>query len=262
MKRWPFLLILAVFIAGVAASSIHNIPRITPAEAGPPMMQAICSGSTVAAGEDGGTIGYESASKAECDGSTTLSISAPSGISDGDLMVAVVVCDTLTDPSSTPSGWTEFTGSPVSSLSHRTHLYYKEASSESGTYDWGYAASQDVTGVIARLSKTGGTWDVDQDYDEAFVASGSTTVDCPALTATDSSMMILASSADGPNTVVGETQPASMTFVEEQVNAVGASCSSAMWYQAYSSGSTGTKTVTYSSTEEHAVIGVIIDLVP
>jgi hypothetical protein len=28
MKRWPYLLILAVLIAGVAASSIHNIPRI------------------------------------------------------------------------------------------------------------------------------------------------------------------------------------------------------------------------------------------
>jgi hypothetical protein len=50
MKRWPYLIILAVLIAGVAASSIHNIPRITPAEAGPPMMQVICSGSTVADG--------------------------------------------------------------------------------------------------------------------------------------------------------------------------------------------------------------------
>jgi hypothetical protein len=50
MRKWPYLILFAVLIAGVAASSIHNIPRITPAEAGPPMMQVICSGSTVAAG--------------------------------------------------------------------------------------------------------------------------------------------------------------------------------------------------------------------
>jgi hypothetical protein len=50
MRKWPYLILFAVLIAGVAASSIHNIPRITPAEAGPPMMQVICSGSTAAGG--------------------------------------------------------------------------------------------------------------------------------------------------------------------------------------------------------------------
>jgi hypothetical protein len=52
MKRWPFLLILAVLIAGVAASSIHNIPRI--AEARMPMV--VMSGSTVAG--NGGNLDY------------------------------------------------------------------------------------------------------------------------------------------------------------------------------------------------------------
>jgi hypothetical protein len=42
MKRWPFLLILAVLIAGVASSSIHNIPRI--AEARMPMVILAGSG--------------------------------------------------------------------------------------------------------------------------------------------------------------------------------------------------------------------------
>jgi hypothetical protein len=52
MKRWPYMLILAVLIAGVASSSIHNIPRITPAEAGPPMMQVVAAGGTIAGGEE------------------------------------------------------------------------------------------------------------------------------------------------------------------------------------------------------------------
>jgi hypothetical protein len=52
MKRWPYLLILAVLIAGVAASSIRNIPRI--AEARMPMV--VMSGSTPVAG--GGCISW------------------------------------------------------------------------------------------------------------------------------------------------------------------------------------------------------------
>jgi hypothetical protein len=47
MKRWPYLLILAVLIAGVAASSIRNVPRI--AEARMPMV--VMSGSTPVAEE-------------------------------------------------------------------------------------------------------------------------------------------------------------------------------------------------------------------
>jgi hypothetical protein len=53
MRKWPYLILFAVLIAGVAASSIHNIPRI--AEARMPMV--VMSGSTVAGGEEG----------AECD---------------------------------------------------------------------------------------------------------------------------------------------------------------------------------------------------
>jgi hypothetical protein len=54
MKRWPYLLILAVLIAGVAASSIRNIPRI--AEARMPMV--VMSGSTAAGGEAGCDTAY------------------------------------------------------------------------------------------------------------------------------------------------------------------------------------------------------------
>jgi hypothetical protein len=54
MKRWPYLLILAVLIAGVAASSIRNIPRI--AEARMPMV--VMSGSTPVAGGGGCTGNY------------------------------------------------------------------------------------------------------------------------------------------------------------------------------------------------------------
>jgi hypothetical protein len=55
MLKWPYLILFAVLVAGVAFSSIHTIPRITPAEAGPPMMQVIAAGSS---GGDAESSGY------------------------------------------------------------------------------------------------------------------------------------------------------------------------------------------------------------
>jgi hypothetical protein len=57
MKRLPYLLILAVLIAGVAASSIRNVPRI--AEARMPMV--VMSGSTPVAGGGGDSALYTAA---------------------------------------------------------------------------------------------------------------------------------------------------------------------------------------------------------
>jgi hypothetical protein len=87
MKRWPFLLILAVLIAGVAASSIpHNIPRHTAADA--PEQ----------------SISYDSYEYGVNTGSNCV-VSVPANTEDGDLLVVILNND---DASAiNPSGWTQ-----------------------------------------------------------------------------------------------------------------------------------------------------------
>jgi hypothetical protein len=81
MRKWPYLILFAVLIAGVAASSIHNVPRITPAEAGPPMMQVVAAGSTVVAG-GAGSVSVEGSTYTTtetADSSSNSDVTIPSG---------------------------------------------------------------------------------------------------------------------------------------------------------------------------------------
>lgn len=107
------------------------------------------------------TISVGSASNTPLYGSHVNSvIVAPTGISNGDLLVAVLhVGDSTVVPPlavTPPAGWTEVTNSPVAAskpdpYTIALHVYYKVASSESGNYTFTHTVA-DTEGYMYRLT--------------------------------------------------------------------------------------------------------------
>lgn len=78
-------------------------------------------------------------------------ITAPAGIQNGDLLVAYVVADasTATDPPLFPAGFSEITGSPLTSTADGQRLYVatKKANNEVGNYTLGAAAGDGLSTI-------------------------------------------------------------------------------------------------------------------
>lgn len=145
---------------------------------------------------------------------TNSTITAPSGIADGNVLVAILhVGDATAEPSlavTPPAGWTELTGSPIEAsrpdpytLSLR--FYSKVASSESGNYTFTHASGESE-GIIYRLTGASTTSPINPNptVNESVdnpVATGQTTTGLSITTAVNGSLVIMASDAwDGPPT--------------------------------------------------------------
>lgn len=97
--------------------------------------------------------------------STTVTITKPTGTADGDLLVVALQSDSSHHANSVPAGWTETLVGGGTLPSHGTlDTYYKIASSEGASWDWGYAASsghilgacaayKDIAGLATDLSQ-------------------------------------------------------------------------------------------------------------
>jgi hypothetical protein len=227
MKRWPFLLILAVLISGVASSSIHNIPRI--AEARMPMV--VMSGSTAAEAPEQ-SISYDSYEYGVNTGSNCV-VSVPANTEDGDLLVVILNND---DASAiNPSGWTQIvTGQYTSAI---LYVGYRTASSEPASYDFG--SDTQLAGIIILLTKTSGTWSVDDSAID-YTSVGATPEPGAVTMGSGGGMLLFAWGGDDSTTVV--TPPADMTQVY-----IGSPGSSHVggWYESVDAGD-HTKTITLS----------------
>lgn len=80
---------------------------------------------------------------------TNITFTAPSGLADGDVMVAWIgVVGTLT---SAPAGWSVLPAMPLTVGTVQFYSYWKRASSEGGSYTWNHASAQSV-GWIGRYT--------------------------------------------------------------------------------------------------------------
>jgi hypothetical protein len=70
-------------------------------------------------------------------GATSLSPSVPASVQDDDLLLAIVTLNVGQSISSAPSGWVSL----GNSTSQESYLYWKLASSESGSYTWSWATT-------------------------------------------------------------------------------------------------------------------------
>lgn len=183
---------------------------------------------------------------------TTLTLSVPSGTSDGDIMIASVSDDT--DHAVTCSGWTEITNDSVTSS--RNTVFYRIASSEPASYDFTTSASSVKAGNISTFEKTGGTWDIEA-YSSVVTDVGNTTLTSTAITTTNNSIYYTSWSNDGSISVT--TGPSGMTLV---ANVSASSVKNDTYYQMITTGSSVSKSITYASNEDITCIAICIDVVP
>lgn len=83
--------------------------------------------------------------------STTLTITKPTGVVDNDLLVAIIYGGGLAEINSVPSGWTLIQQQTTSNALELS-TYYKVASSEGASWQWGFDASGQVAGVVLRIT--------------------------------------------------------------------------------------------------------------
>lgn len=85
---------------------------------------------------------FVSSSSVSSQTTSTFSVTAPSGISDGNFLIAVQVTSLNAGPApSTPSGWTLLRRVSFNTSGHDLAVYYKIAASEPGSYTFNNAGA-------------------------------------------------------------------------------------------------------------------------
>jgi hypothetical protein len=89
-----------------------------------------------------------STSTANTSAGTTITVSVPSGVSNGDLLLAwVAPAGTAAVINSVPSGWTQ-----IDATAARGTAYFRIAASEPSSYQWGLSASVEAVAMMAAWS--------------------------------------------------------------------------------------------------------------
>lgn len=83
-------------------------------------------------------------------GSTTINMTIPTGVTNGDLLIMVVTGRAGTIVPGDVAGWTTF-GSSCSNTTICSKLYFRVASSEPASYSVGLTTSQKASGIIIAL---------------------------------------------------------------------------------------------------------------
>lgn len=120
-------------------------------------------------------------------GGSLLTIGAPSGLQDDNLMLGLWCFDGAATITGTPSGWTElysFSGS------RPCWLGWKIASSESGSYTVNINTGQGTAGAIHRISNVNTVTPINQKSHATL--NPSQTIDCPSITPTDDPTLLMA----------------------------------------------------------------------
>ncbi len=92
-------------------------------------------------------IAFRAASFGKQKGGTSITIPAPSGVQDGELLLAAIDVGSGSASISTPSGWTLVTSAPNGS-GFEQYVFSKLANGEPSSYTWTFPSSFGASGVI------------------------------------------------------------------------------------------------------------------
>lgn len=181
---------------------------------------------------------------------TSFTLTAPSGIADGDFLIAVITCNNNTVTVTAPDGtWTQVAGSPFHDAETGA-CFWKFASGESGNYTFSVGAtSRSICGWMGRYTGVDGTTPID------VTPTHTTGGDVPTFTTSVANTMLLVAAwySAGSGTTATFTPPSSpATFTEEvdQHTTVGTATESSMCVDDLlwsGSGATGTMTISATS---------------
>lgn len=205
------------------------------------------------------TVDAVSAVAKQTDGSLALTITKPSGVISGDLLVAVVNQNGNPGPSWTSSGWTEVVEAAQASIKS-SYLYKIAGGSEPASYDFASGISNQKIGRIWRISDHAASW---QDYTPTpAITDAQTTAVAPSETTTQDDVLVIFACGADRNRLSAATPPSGLTDeqhddTEESANAAGL-CSG--WLLQASAGATGTKAWTFETANSEQSNGFTIGI--
>ena len=115
--------------------------------------------------------------------STTITVTKPAGVVDGDVMVASLESSNTSGPTAAPAGWTLLRSWGQSTV------YWKVASSEPASYQWTYGATANTVGAITAYSGV----DTVNPVDVSATHSGAFPLVMASMTTTQPAEMLIAS---------------------------------------------------------------------
>lgn len=196
----------------------------------------------------GETVSYASTSTAVYDDATQSVTVTPSAGNIGDLLVASCINDD-DQPVLGFSGFTSIT-SVLSSSSSLEVGYLVDAGATN--YTFSYTSYNKVSCSIARITKSGGSWNIQASGTQAATA---TSINIPSVTADqDASMLFVAVGNDDPGDIT--TAPAGMT---ETTHYSATDPVLYSWYQAVDTGLQSGKSATAASSGDLSAIAIIIE---
>lgn len=111
-------------------------------------------------------------------GVTSITLDVPSGVADNDILFAILkhALGSSEQPNSAPSGWTLVAHEYEATSGSTYSLYWKIASSESGSYVWGYASAGRNGGVCVAYRDWFDTADPIDSYSSTSYTTADTTL--------------------------------------------------------------------------------------
>ena len=174
--------------------------------------------------------------------SSSMTVTVPSGVQDGDVLLAFFVCRDL-EPD-TISGWTQIWKADRSSFDYYA-AYYRVASSEPSTYSWSWASSTSVPKAAVNVIALRGV-------DSTTLLTGVSNTDTAPSINAPTAGLIVGFWASYFGVATAYTLDASMTGIEVQTNLNSSTMSYISGYEAVAAGATGTRTsVTGSAGRQH-----------
>lgn len=215
----------------------------------------VCSGVN-SAGGGAYNVSFVSSDR-NVDSSGDVTVTAPTGIQDGDLLVAVFSVDVGSGVTDTPpSGFTEVLGDVGPTSGQVTFLYQKTASSESGNYTFQSDQSDWCSAHIAVFRKTGGSWTdlTTASYSNESDDSGSS-LTTGSVTTQDDSILFCAWVTSATTSQPSSAPVPPMTKVEG-VSQSGLSMYS--YYQNIATGAATTKSLTWDFSGSMSSVAAVI----
>ncbi len=91
---------------------------------------------------------YINVSTASSTFTTSLSVTPPTGITDGDLLIAAIVINSEVDALTGPAGWTAVDSAPVVTATQECGVWYRYYTSGMATPAWTCTGSQKVSATM------------------------------------------------------------------------------------------------------------------
>lgn len=175
---------------------------------------------------------------------TSVTVSVPSGTSNGDLMLGFVNANGSSPTIDTPTGWTKLAEYIPSGATMKTAVFYRTASSEPSSYDFTVSTSADRLRATIYVVENVDTSDPFDDYDNDVSWSG-TSITGPTVTnSTVDNYLMYVAFVDATATYPS-TDPTGMT---ERENPTSNGNNITVWDEILdATGATGTRTATLSA---------------